>query len=47
MARIAGVNIPDNKHIVISLRYVFGIGQRKRSKSVTPQALHLLRKRLN
>ena len=27
MARIAGVNIPDNKHIVISLQYVFGIGQ--------------------
>ena len=26
MARIAGVNIPDNKHIVISLRHVFGIG---------------------
>jgi small subunit ribosomal protein S13 len=26
MARIAGVNIPDNKHVVISLRYVFGIG---------------------
>lgn len=26
MARIAGVNIPDNKHIVISLGYVFGIG---------------------
>ena len=26
MARIAGVNIPDNKHIVVSLRYVFGIG---------------------
>ncbi len=26
MARIAGVNIPDNKHIVISLRYVYGIG---------------------
>ena len=26
MARIAGVNIPDNKHIVISLCYVFGIG---------------------
>ncbi len=26
MARIAGVNIPDNKHIVISLRYVHGIG---------------------
>ncbi len=26
MARIAGVNIPDNKHIVISLGYVYGIG---------------------
>ncbi len=26
MARIAGVNIPDNKHIVISLSYVYGIG---------------------
>ena len=26
MARIAGVNIPDNKHIVISLCYVYGIG---------------------
>ena len=26
MARIAGVNIPDDKHIVISLRYVYGIG---------------------
>ena len=27
MARIAGVNIPDNKHAVISLTYIFGIGQ--------------------
>lgn len=26
MARIAGVNIPDNKHVVISLTYIFGIG---------------------
>ncbi|GAA6134213.1 30S ribosomal protein S13 [Oceaniserpentilla sp. 4NH20-0058] len=26
MARIAGVNIPDNKHAVISLTYVFGVG---------------------
>lgn len=28
MARIAGVNIPDNKHVVISLTYVFGIGRK-------------------
>ena len=27
MARIAGVNIPDNKHTFISLTYVFGIGR--------------------
>ena len=27
MARIAGVNIPDNKHLVISLTYIFGIGK--------------------
>lgn len=26
MARIAGVNIPDNKRIVIALTYIFGIG---------------------
>ncbi|MCV6591128.1 MAG: 30S ribosomal protein S13 [Marinobacterium sp.] len=27
MARIAGVNIPDNKHAVISLTYVYGVGR--------------------
>jgi len=27
MARIAGVNVPDNKHAVISLTYIFGIGR--------------------
>ncbi len=27
MARIAGVNIPDNKHAVISLTYIVGIGR--------------------
>lgn len=27
MARIAGVNIPDNKHVVISLTYIYGIGK--------------------
>ncbi|HLT14906.1 MAG TPA: 30S ribosomal protein S13, partial [Marinobacter sp.] len=25
MARIAGVNIPDHKHAVISLTYIFGV----------------------
>jgi small subunit ribosomal protein S13 len=32
MARIAGVNIPDNKHAVISLTYVFGIGRHTAAK---------------
>ncbi|MFN3234761.1 MAG: 30S ribosomal protein S13 [Gammaproteobacteria bacterium] len=27
MARIAGVNIPDNKHTNIALTYIFGIGR--------------------
>jgi len=27
MARIAGVNIPVNKHVVIGLRSIYGIGQ--------------------
>ena len=27
MARIAGVNIPDNKRVIISLTYVHGIGR--------------------
>ncbi len=33
MARISGVNIPDNKHAVISLTYVYGIG-RTSAKSI-------------
>lgn len=28
MARIAGVNIPENKHVEISLTHVFGIGRK-------------------
>ena len=27
MARIAGINIPPNKHTVIGLTYIYGIGQ--------------------
>lgn len=32
MARIAGVNIPDNKHTVISLTYIYGVGRTLRRK---------------
>ncbi|MFQ3623940.1 MAG: 30S ribosomal protein S13 [Acetobacteraceae bacterium] len=29
MARIAGVNIPTNKRVTVSLRYIYGIGPKK------------------
>ncbi|MAJ90708.1 MAG: 30S ribosomal protein S13 [Legionellales bacterium] len=32
MARIAGVNIPDNKHINIALTYIYGIGLTRAQK---------------
>ena len=32
MARIAGINVPDNKHTVISLTYIFGIGRTRAQK---------------
>ena len=28
MARLAGINIPDNKHTGISLTYIYGIGRK-------------------
>ena len=27
MARLAGINVPDNKHTEISLTYIFGVGR--------------------
>ena len=32
MARIAGINIPDNKHAGISLTYIYGIGRTTATK---------------
>jgi len=32
MARIAGVNIPDHKHLVISLTAIYGIGKSRAAK---------------
>ena len=37
MARIKGVDIPDNKRIEISLTYIYGIG-RKLSKKILNDA---------
>ena len=37
MARLAGINIPDNKHTGISLTYIYGIGL-SYSKSILKEA---------
>jgi small subunit ribosomal protein S13 len=37
MARIAGVNVPDNKRVEIALTYIYGIG-RSRSLHILNQA---------
>lgn len=37
MARIAGVNVPVNKHAVIALTYIYGIG-RKRAQIICAAA---------
>jgi small subunit ribosomal protein S13 len=34
VARIAGVNIPTNKRVIIALQYIHGIGQKK-AKEIT------------
>ena len=35
MARIAGVNIPPNKRVVIALQYIHGIGPKKANEIMT------------
>jgi len=30
MARVGGINIPDNKHIDVSLTHIYGIGRKRR-----------------
>ncbi len=39
MARIAGVNIPTNKRVVIALQYIHGIGKAKARDIVTKVGL--------
>ena len=34
MARIAGVNIPTNKRVLIALQYIHGIGQRNAAEII-------------
>ena len=44
MARIAGIDIPKNKHIVISLTYIFGIGKSTAKKILLDLGLEPSRK---
>jgi small subunit ribosomal protein S13 len=37
MARIAGVDLPQNKHVLIGLTYIYGIG-RSRSRDILAKA---------
>ncbi len=39
MARIAGVNIPTNKRVIIALQYIHGIGAKKASEIVEKVAI--------
>jgi len=40
MARIAGVDLPKNKHIVVSLQYIYGIGSSLSQRIVTQAGIN-------
>ena len=44
MARIAGVNLPTNKRVIIALQYIHGIGQKNAKDIVTNLGLPLERR---
>ncbi|MBS9784310.1 30S ribosomal protein S13 [Candidatus Gracilibacteria bacterium] len=44
MARIAGVNVPDQKHAVIALTYVYGVGRSLAAQVLTDVKLPLTTK---
>ncbi|MBI4919972.1 30S ribosomal protein S13 [Candidatus Azambacteria bacterium] len=44
MPRIAGVNIPENKKIIISLSYIYGLGQGEAKKIIASLKIDPLKK---
>ena len=44
MARIKGVEVPDNKRVVIALTYIYGIGPTRAAKIVEATKLDLLKR---
>ncbi|MBF8268388.1 MAG: 30S ribosomal protein S13 [Gammaproteobacteria bacterium] len=49
MARIAGINIPDNKHLHVALTYIYGIGKNRALEICTTTGLqpHIKVRELN
>jgi small subunit ribosomal protein S13 len=47
MARIGGVNIPDSKHAVIALTYIFGIGKTTAQKACLDAGVESTKKIVN
>ena len=45
MARIAGVNIPTNKRVLIALQYIHGIGQKNAAEIIDGLTLYANRVR--
>ena len=46
MARIAGVNIPTNKRVLIALQYIHGIGQKNAADIMEKVKITMRRKKL-
>lgn len=44
MARIAGVNIPTNKRVVVSLTYIYGIGHTSAQKICATAGINLAKR---
>jgi len=44
LVRIAGVDIPNNKHIVVALTYIFGIGRSLAKKSLDDLGIEKVKK---
>jgi small subunit ribosomal protein S13 len=40
VARIAGVNLPTNKRVVIALQYIHGVGQKIANEIMTKFNIH-------
>ena len=47
MARLAGINIPDNKHTEISLTYIYGVDRSTKIQDLNEEDLDKLRQEIS